>query len=65
MIQNLYNLQKREPEPYTNCQMNDLSYWYKMAFKKCRFSYIVMIANRSISVNGWQNLQALIPYVMM
>ena len=24
-----------------------------------------MIANRSISVNGWQNLQALIPYVIM
>lgn len=52
MIQNLYNLQKREPEPYTNCQMNDLSYRYKMAFKKCRFSYILIIANRSISVNG-------------
>ena len=44
---------------------DDLSYWYKMALKKSKFSYIVMIANRAISVNGWQNLQALIPYVMM
>ena len=26
---------------------------------------LLMIANRSFTVNGWQNFEALIPYVMM